>query len=237
MPANPICCAISSCACCRGPSSRVRPSKTIAAAGSAGSSTSSKRPAHNGHSNGAAADRLSNLPDVTEMSDAELLADEKKALGFYMSSHPLARHAELLQALATHSVAELTGAPRKDGSHPGRHHRQRPGQERAEEPVRAHAAWPSSAFEDLSGTTPAMLWPEEFAKMGDLVRSDLIGWVKGTIDRRRDPAELVISRIIPLEQGPAELTRGVIVRLHKGLHQTGHLERLLASRADSTRQP
>ena len=82
-------------------------------------------------------------------------------------------------------------------------------------------------FEDLSGTTPAMLWPEEFAKMGDLVKNDLIGWVKGTIDRRRDPAELVVSRIIPLEQGPAELTRGVIVRLHKGLHQTEHLERLL----------
>ena len=82
-------------------------------------------------------------------------------------------------------------------------------------------------FEDLTGTTPAMLWPEEFAKMGDLVKNDLIGWVKGTIDRRRDPAELVISRIIPLEQGPAELTRGVIVRLHKGSHQTEHLERLL----------
>ena len=83
------------------------------------------------------------------------------------------------------------------------------------------------SFEDLSGTIPAMLWPEEFAKMGDLVKNDQIGWVKGTLDRRRDPAELVVSRIIPLEQGPAELTRGVVVRLHKGLHQTGHLERLL----------
>ena len=82
-------------------------------------------------------------------------------------------------------------------------------------------------FEDLSGTTPAMLWPEEFAKMADLVKNDLIGFVKGTLDRRRDPAELIISRIIPLEQGPAELTRGVVVRLHKGLHQTEHLERLL----------
>ena len=65
-----------------------------------------------------------------------------------------------------------------------------------------------------------MLWPEEFAKMADLVKNDLIVFVKGTLDRRRDPAELIVSRIIPLEQGPAELTRGVIVRLHKGLHQT-----------------
>ena len=34
-------------------------------------------------------------------------------------------------------------------------------------------------FEDLSGSTPAMLWPEEFAKMGDLVKNDQIGFVKG----------------------------------------------------------
>ena len=82
-------------------------------------------------------------------------------------------------------------------------------------------------FEDLSGTAPAMLWPEEFAKMGEFVKDDQIVFVKGTLDHRRDPAELVISRIIPFAQAPAELARGVVVRLHKGIHQTEHLERLL----------
>ena len=72
-----------------------------------------------------------------------------------------------------------------------------------------------------------MLWPEEFAKHEDLVKNDLIGFVKGTLDRRRDPAELIITRIIPLERGPAELSRGVVVRLHKGVHQAADLERLL----------
>jgi DNA polymerase-3 subunit alpha len=182
-------------------------------------------PAHNGHSNGAAT-TLSNLPDVAELSDAELLADEKKVLGFYMSSHPLARHAGLLQALASHRVAELTGLPDKTEVILG-------GiianvQAKTVQKSRSGLTRMAKlSFEDLSGTTPAMLWPEEFAKMGDLVKNDLIGWVKGTLDRRRDPPELVVSRIIPLENGPAELTRGVVVRLHKGLHQTGHLERLL----------
>jgi DNA polymerase-3 subunit alpha len=36
------------------------------------------------------------LPDLPELSDAEKLAFEKKALGFYMSSHPLSNHAALL---------------------------------------------------------------------------------------------------------------------------------------------
>jgi DNA polymerase-3 subunit alpha len=74
---------------------------------------------------------------------------------------------------------------------------------------------------------PAMLWPEEFAKMADLVKADQIVFVKGMLDRRRDPPELIISRIITLEQGRAELARGVIVRLHKGIHQGEDLERLL----------
>ena len=49
----------------------------------------------------------SSLPDVPELPDVERLAEEKKVLGFYMSSHPLTRHAGLLQALATHQVADL----------------------------------------------------------------------------------------------------------------------------------
>ena len=82
-------------------------------------------------------------------------------------------------------------------------------------------------FEDLSGSTPAMLWPEEFAKLGELVRNDLIGFVKGTLDRRREPAELIISKIMPIETAASELARGVIVRLHKGVHRDEDLERLL----------
>ncbi len=82
-------------------------------------------------------------------------------------------------------------------------------------------------FEDLTGSTPAMLWPEEFAKLGELVKNDQIGFVKGTLDRRREPAELIITKIMPIETAAAELARGVVVRLHKGIHQAADLERLL----------
>ncbi len=57
----------------------------------------------------------SSLPDIPELPDIDRLAEEKKVLGFYMSSHPLARHASLLQALATHSVATLRrSSPRRE---------------------------------------------------------------------------------------------------------------------------
>jgi DNA polymerase-3 subunit alpha len=186
----------------------------------------SHAPPSNGHGNGKAHAALMSLPDVPELSDAEKLALEKKALGFYMSSHPLARHATELQALATHRVADLAGVPEKTEVVLGgmitsiaikNVQKSRSGLTRMAK----------LTFEDLSGSTPAMLWPEEFARMEALVKNDQVVFVRGALDRRRDPPELIVSRIIPLEQGRAELTRGVVVRLHKGVHQAEHLERLL----------
>jgi DNA polymerase-3 subunit alpha len=175
----------------------------------------------NGHAAAA-----SYFPDVQEMSDAELLAGEKKALGFYLSSHPLTRHAGLLSALSTHHAADLPSLAEKTEVIMGgmiTNIKERNVQKSRSGLTRMAKL----TFEDLSGTAPAMLWPEEFAKMADLVKNEQIVFVKGTLDRRREPAELVISRIIPLEKGPAELTRGVVVRLRKGIHQPEHLERLL----------
>ncbi|MFO0893161.1 MAG: DNA polymerase III subunit alpha, partial [Isosphaeraceae bacterium] len=167
-----------------------------------------------------------NLPDVPELPDAELLGGEKKALGFYMSSHPLTRHAGLLQALATHRAADLAGLPDKTDVVLG-------GmicnvQVRNVQKSRSGLTRMAKlTFEDLSGSTPAMLWPEEFAKLNELVRNDLIGFVKGTLDHRREPPELIISRIMPIETAAADLARGLVVRIHKGVHQEQDLERLL----------
>jgi DNA polymerase-3 subunit alpha len=167
-----------------------------------------------------------NLPDVPELPDAELLGGEKKALGFYMSSHPLTRYAPLLQALATHRASELADLQDKTEVTLG-------GmiasvQVRNVQKSRSgHTRMAKLTFEDLTGSTPAMLWPEEYAKLNSLVKNDLICFVRGSLDRRREPPELIISKILPIETASAELARGVIIRLHKGVHQDHHLERLL----------
>ena len=169
---------------------------------------------------------VGSLPEVEEMSDADLLAGEKKALGFYLSSHPLTRHAGLLRALATHRAADLPSLAEKTEVILGgmiTNVKERNVQKSRSGLTRMAKL----TFEDLTGTAPAMLWPEEFARMAEFVKNDQIVFIKGSLDHRRDPPELIISRIIPLEHGPAELTRGVVVRLSKVTHQTEHLERLL----------
>ncbi len=166
------------------------------------------------------------LPDVPELPDAQLLAEEKKALGFYMSSHPLTRHAGLLQALATHQVADFANVAEKAeivlggmivGLQVKNVQKSRDGGTRMGK----------MTFEDLSGSTPAMMWPSEFSKYESMITGDFIGFVRGTLSRRNDPPELMITKVIPLDRGPAELSRGVVVRLHKGSTAPTDVDRLL----------
>ncbi len=179
----------------------------------------------NGRNNGASSEGHS-LPDLPEMPDAEKLAAEKKALGFYMTSHPLTRHSDILYTLSTHGTRDLARLSDKTEVVLGgmissvtvrNVQKSRSGLTRMAK----------LTFEDLDGTAAAMLWPEEYAKLTDLVKNDLIGFIKGTLDRRRDPPEIVVNQIIPLENAPSELSRGVVVQLAKNDLQSDQLERLL----------
>jgi DNA polymerase III subunit alpha len=167
------------------------------------------------------------LPDIPELPDAQRLAEEKKALGFYMTSHPLTRHAPLLQALSTHQVTDLAivSDPKTEvilggmltGLQVKNVQKSRDGGTRMGK----------MTFEDLTGSIAAMLWPSDFAKYESMLKEDFIGFVKGTLSRRNDPPELVITKIIHVDQGPTELSKGVMVRLHKVSTQPNDLDRLL----------
>src|SRR5207253_3565552 len=47
------------------------------------------------------------LPDIPEWSNSEKLKNEKEALDFYFSSHPLAQHEKDLRRFSTHAVENL----------------------------------------------------------------------------------------------------------------------------------
>ena len=166
------------------------------------------------------------LPDIPELPDAQRLAEEKKALGFYMTSHPLTRHAAMLQALATHQVADVPGLADKAelvvggmvGSFKIKNvQKSRDGGTRMLK----------MTFEDLTGSMDAMLWPSDYLKYESILQEDFIGFLKGTLSRRSDPPELVVTKVIPLDRGPTELSKGVMVRLHKVTTQPNDLDRLL----------
>jgi DNA polymerase-3 subunit alpha len=165
------------------------------------------------------------LPDIPELPEAERLAEEKNALGFYMTSHPLARHEPSILAFSTHRVADLADLPDRievvvggmiGGMKVRNVSKSRSGLTRMVK----------FTFEDLSGSVAAMLWPEEFAKNEDRIKDDAIVFLKGSMNRSREPAELVVSRVIPIEEAASHLAKGVVVTLRKGVHAADQVERL-----------
>src|SRR5829696_7963403 len=143
-----------------------------------------------------------------------------------MYNHTVNRQTGLLKAFRTHQVAELAEVAEKAEVTLG-------GmiaavQVRNVQKSRSGLTRMAKlTFEDLTGSVPAMLWPEEYDKAKDLVKNDLICFVRGTLDRRRDPAELIVSKVIPLARGPAELSRGVVITLRKGVTEDEQMQRLL----------
>ncbi len=157
------------------------------------------------------------MPDVEE-DELQKLAEEKRVLGFYMSDHPLARRDAMIQAFATHSVLQLAEVESRReivvGGMIGTLKFRNVSKSRS-----GLTRMAKFRFEDLTGSIDAMLWPEDFAKNEELVQEDRIVFLRGSIDRSREPAELVVTKIIPIEEGPAELARGVILRISKNRHQ------------------
>ena len=214
-----------------------RPRRKTASAASAASSTSSTRPRpRNGNGNGERQRQgrgtRSSLPDVPELPDVERLAEEKKVLGFYMSSHPLTRHA-----------ARAPGA----GDPPGRRPRRRSAEKtevvlggmitgvQVKNVQKSRSGLTRMAkltFEDLTGIVPAMLWPEEFAKFeaAGQERPDRLrpGDARppprpGRADRHQDH---------PARPRPRRAVARVVVTLRKGVdRRTTQLERLLRGRS------
>lgn len=162
------------------------------------------------------------LPDIPEMPENEKLAEEKKILGFYFSSHPLASYQDQMRALATHTVETVGRVGAKQEVVLGgllteiefrNVSRSRSGLTRMAK----------LRFEDLTGSIQAMLWPEDLLKNQDLLVEDSVVFVSGTIDSRRDPAELIISKILPVDKAEATLARGLVLSFDAQSTEERHL--------------
>ncbi len=75
-------------------------------------------------------------------------------------------------------------------------------------------------LEDMDGIIRCILWPEQFAEFGHLVRPDAILVVRGAIDRPGgEEANLIVNELIPLDQLDARYTQGVLIRLDERRHE------------------
>lgn len=160
------------------------------------------------------------LPVVPEWEERELLAAEKEVLGFYLTSHPLQQHMEKLAKYTTHQVSRLSGvADRQKVTLGGMISALKfSNVKRVKEPG-SPTRYVMFDLEDIDGMIRCIVWPTEFVTESAKIRPDAVVLLQGVLDRRGgDEANLVVNRVIPLDEADASLTNGLAVRIDQARH-------------------
>ncbi|MCC7475436.1 MAG: DNA polymerase III subunit alpha [Pirellulales bacterium] len=161
------------------------------------------------------------LPQLPEYSEKEKLVMEKEVLGFYLSSHPLAQHEAMLRAFCSHSSTQLGGLEARSEVLVGGmlaaikfSHTKNP------RPGSTHTKYAMWDLEDLDGIVRCIMWPEQFAEFGELVKADAILAMRASVDRRPGAEEinLIINELIPLEQLSERFSSSVTIRVREEQH-------------------
>src|SRR5438105_843501 len=138
------------------------------------------------------------LPDVPPRSEHERLAREKAVLGFFISGHPLDRYRAEVELFGTRTTATL-----------GEWSEQKARIAAVVTVVKRQISKKSGAeyarltLEDFHGTAEALVFPEAWAKLNEVIRPDgvllLSGGYSGR-DRDEEQAPFIVEAAQPLDE-------------------------------------
>ncbi|HYK83662.1 MAG TPA: DNA polymerase III subunit alpha [Gemmatimonadales bacterium] len=150
------------------------------------------------------------LPDVPAWTEHERLAREKAVVGFFISGHPLAPYRAEAELFGTRTTATLgqwgeqkvriaavaTGVKRQISKKTG-------------------AEYARLTLEDFHGTAEALVFPEAWAKLSDVIRPDRALLLTGSYsarDRHEEQAPFIVEAAQPLAELRATGAIGVALR-------------------------
>ncbi|MBL8850236.1 MAG: DNA polymerase III subunit alpha, partial [Planctomycetaceae bacterium] len=166
------------------------------------------------------------VPPADDWTQAQKLAAEKEVLGFYLSSHPLAQHDDQLSGYATHKVSQLRdlgdgvevliggmiGAIKKAATKKASRN--------------GHSKYVNFDLADQQGVVRCIMWPDDFAREGELVSPEAIVLVKGRTDARGREPNIIVNKLYTLETAEKEFTRQIMVKLRRGYHSEEDLQQV-----------
>jgi len=163
------------------------------------------------------------LPDIEDWSSTQKLAAEKEVLGFYLTSHPLAQHAERMRKFATHRTSDLKEL--QDGD---RLQVVLSGMissiKRAT--TKKGGKYANFDFEDETGNVRCIIWPEQFTKFGEMVKPEAICFVQGKVELRGSQPNVIVDRILDIDEAEREFTQQVVVQFRRGRHSRDDMVRV-----------
>lgn len=166
------------------------------------------------------------LPDAPDLPHNQKLAAEKEVLGFYLTSHPLTEHADRLQRFSTHSTADLAALGDKSDVRLGGMISSVKKTQTKKPSRNGHTKYANFDFEDSRGVVRCIMWPEEFSKFGEQIKSETICFIEGRVDRRGREPNLIVHDLITLEQADRKFTDQVAIQFKRGLHSEDDVTRV-----------
>ncbi|MBI3725519.1 DNA polymerase III subunit alpha [bacterium] len=151
-------------------------------------------------------DRL--LPEVPEWSDAELLKNEKEALGFYLTKHPLEQHRATIERFATARTCDLAEVPEgADVTLGGLLTQVKPFLDKKGNTMAF------IALEDFSGKVEGVVFGSLWPEVREHVRPDAAVFLQGKLDKRREAPSIRVEAVVPLAQAEGRLRVAVDAEL------------------------
>ncbi|MBI1829958.1 MAG: DNA polymerase III subunit alpha, partial [Planctomycetes bacterium] len=150
------------------------------------------------------------LRNIPEWAPLEKLKNEKEALDFYISSHPLGQYEEMLKRFSSHAAANLRDCE--------------PNQEvflggmltlvrfmNTKKARNGNTRYARFKLEDFSGAAECVMWPDDYVKYKDLIEEDRICFITAVVERKSDEPTLQVTRVATVEQGQLERTTGLVL--------------------------
>jgi len=149
-------------------------------------------------------------PDIPEWPESELLAAEKEMLGLYVSSHPLAKHAEVLDTFSTVKAGEYDDLPDGEpvilGGMVTNAKRYVPTKGRNKGKPMAFVA-----LDTLAGPCEVTVFSDVYESREPHLGPDSVVMVPAVVSRRNNEAGLVARDIIPIESAERVLTSSLYI--------------------------
>src|SRR6266568_2101530 len=154
-------------------------------------------------------DSATDLPRAKSWSAPEMLAAEKKALGFYITGHPLDAHFETISKLGAVSSAELS--QQESGSRTGIAGLVIDLQLRTTKKGDRFAIF---RLEDQAGSVKCVVWPEPYRRHSAMIAEEATILVNGRAEISDEGATTIIAEtLIELNRAVQHKARELVIRL------------------------
>jgi len=161
------------------------------------------------------------LPDIDEWDEKLLLNFEKEALGFFITGHPLQRHAATMKRFSTCTLSELAEqADRNEVRISGIIASLK------ETMTKKGDRMGFATLEDLTGSVEVIAFPEVYAQFAELLKGEEPLLVTGTVDVGEKGAKLIATGFVLLSDYHERETSVVHLALSTAGLDLGQLQSL-----------